>query len=80
MGDPVDIIVPKWFVQFIAACFAILTLTALPWCIWQTRVSMRMEVQMENIVPAISEAKEVPLLKQRILNLEKRVDKLVDGK
>ena len=41
------LIIPKWFLTMSSIGLTLATVTFVPWVVWQTRVVMRLEVQME---------------------------------
>lgn len=72
------LVIPKWFLTLSAIGLTVATVTFVPWAIWQTRVVMRLEVQME-IMAAVDPT--APLQNQReILRLQKLIDEATEDR
>lgn len=72
------LVIPKWFLTLSAIGLTIVTATFVPWAIWQTRVVMRLEVQME-ILAAVDPS--APIQNQReILRLQKLLDEATEDR
>lgn len=75
-GQQTAIALPKWFVWLAGICFTVSALTIMPWVVWQTRVTMRLEIQMTSLVKIEDKLERVLALPASIQSIERRIEVL----
>lgn len=73
--SPQDIIVPKWFLTVVSICMTFFMVAILPWIIWQTNVTMKLDFKMESINIM---AQELDFLKEYKIRNEGNIQKIIN--
>ena len=68
------VVLPRWFLLTVSGVVTVAAVTVLPWVIWQTRVTMRLEVQMELTASRADKIDSVLLTPQRIDGIDRRLE------
>lgn len=67
------LVIPKWFLNLSAVGLSLMTITFIPWAIWQTSVTMKLSFQMETVANA-----NVGRMKYDIETLQNQVNSMAD--
>lgn len=67
------VVLPKWFVWLFSVIFMISAVTILPWVVWQTRVTMRLEIKIEELFTLKNRVDNIGVLISRIDSVNHRL-------
>jgi len=67
-------VLPRWFLVVVSGIFAVMALTVLPWVIWQTKTSIKLDLQMQAMSDVAKKLDSVLMLANRVSTLERRMD------
>lgn len=75
-GDhSVGIVLPSWFLKVVGSLAAVISITLLPWVVWQTKATMRIEIRQESVVREMeSQRKSTEALETKIESQNDRID------
>lgn len=73
-GQQTAIALPKWFVWLAGICFTVSAITIGPWVVWQTRITMRLEIQMISLQKIEEKLESVISLPMVLQSIQRRLD------
>ena len=79
MNDTQTIVIPKWFLTIISICMTVFMVIVLPWIVWQTNITMKLDIKMETMSSIIEDIDYLKMIDirnskniERITELEKK--------